>query len=100
MNISTHKDPLLELRLAQRERPDERPVMYQSWQQLLFLHWRIDPAVIQSILPKGLTVDTYDVDAWVGVVPFLMRNIPSLLGTSRAGDFELSRTELADVCHQ
>lgn len=62
-------------RLAVRNRPNEPPVMYQSWQRLLFLHWRIDPAVIQKRLPLGLTVDTFDGSAWIGVVPFYMRNI-------------------------
>ena len=49
--------------------------MYQSWQELLFLHWRFDPDVIQSTLPDGLTVDTFEGQAYVGVVPFFMRNI-------------------------
>jgi uncharacterized protein len=67
--------PTLEIRLAQRQRPQRRVAMYQSWQQLLFLHWRIDPAVIQATLPDGLTVDTHDGHAYVGIVPFFMRNI-------------------------
>ena len=62
-------------RLAMRRRPEGHPVMYQSWRNLLMLHWRLDPAAIQQQLPAGLTVDTYDGSAWVGVVPFLMRNI-------------------------
>lgn len=49
--------------------------MYQSWQKLLFLHWRFDPAEVQRTLPEGLTVDTYNGAAWMGVVPFFMRNI-------------------------
>lgn len=49
--------------------------MYQSWQKLLFLHWRFDPAEVQRTLPHGLTVDTHDGAAWMGVVPFFMRNI-------------------------
>ena len=49
--------------------------MYQSWQNLLFLHWRYDPEVVQRSLPEGLTVDTFDGAAWVGIVPFFMRNI-------------------------
>lgn len=49
--------------------------MFQSWQKLLFLHWKYDPELIQKRLPPGLTVDTFDGSAWVGVVPFLMRKI-------------------------
>ncbi|MFG0295490.1 MAG: YqjF family protein, partial [Maioricimonas sp. JB045] len=67
--------PTPEQRLQLRERPPCRPVMYQSWQELLFLHWRIDTDIIQRTLPAGLHVDTCDGAAWLGVVPFLMRNI-------------------------
>ena len=49
--------------------------MWQSWQRLLFLHWRCEPEVIQAHLPAGLTVDTHDGSAWLGIVPFFMRNI-------------------------
>jgi uncharacterized protein YqjF (DUF2071 family) len=58
--------------------------MYQSWNWLTFLHWQYPPETIQAILPEGLTVDQYDDDAWVGLVPFqvnglrlpMMRAIP------------------------
>lgn len=49
--------------------------MFHTWQDLLFLHWSFDPDIIQATLPEGLTVDTYDGRAWLGVVPFFMRNI-------------------------
>ncbi|OAI58122.1 hypothetical protein AYO49_01310 [Verrucomicrobiaceae bacterium SCGC AG-212-N21] len=67
--------PSLEHRLAARERPPGSQVMYQSWTHLLFLHWRWDAADLQKRLPPGLTVDTFDGSAWLGVVPFFMRNI-------------------------
>ncbi|MFG0333405.1 MAG: YqjF family protein [Maioricimonas sp. JB049] len=67
--------PTLEQRLDLRKRPDRRPVMFQTWRELLFLHWRYDAALIQQTLPAGLYVDTFDDAAWVGVVPFFMRNI-------------------------
>jgi uncharacterized protein YqjF (DUF2071 family) len=63
------------LRLAERERPKAHPVMFQKWQRLLFLHWVWDAAAIQRTLPPGLTVDTYDGKAWIGIVPFFMRGI-------------------------
>ena len=48
-------------------------VMRQRWEQPTFLHWAYDPAVVQRLLPGGLTVDTFDGAAWVGLVPFFMR---------------------------
>lgn len=61
--------------LAARERPGRWHVMHQRWEQLLFLHWRWDPADIQRTLPPGLTVDTFDGAAWLAIVPFFMRGI-------------------------
>ena len=67
--------PTPEARLQARERPAGAPVMHQTWRDLLFLHWRFDPSTIQDSLPAGLTVDTFEGDAWVGIVPFKMRKI-------------------------
>lgn len=67
--------PSFEQRQQWQQRPAERPVMLQSWENLLFLHWTIDPQIIQQQLPQGLTVDTFDDAAWIGIVPFEMRKI-------------------------
>jgi uncharacterized protein YqjF (DUF2071 family) len=61
--------------LAERDRPAGRPVMRQQWAQLLFLHWTWDAAAVQRTLPAGLTVDTFDGRAWIGLVPFFMRRV-------------------------
>lgn len=50
----------------------DRPVTYQRWGSLTFLHWQFDPAVIQRRLPEGFTVDTFDGAAWVSMTPFFM----------------------------
>lgn len=47
--------------------------MTHSWNELTFLHWSFEPAVVQRLLPPGLTVDTFEGRAWVGLVPFAMR---------------------------
>jgi hypothetical protein len=62
-------------RLAARVRPAGSAVMYQQWGDLLFLHWEYSAAAIQATLPEGLFVDTHDGKAYLGVVPFFMRNI-------------------------
>ena len=69
-------NPTLETRLKMRERPPRRsPVMYQKWLDLLFLHWEFSPEAIQRTLPPGLYVDTFEDKAYVGVVPFFMRDV-------------------------
>lgn len=67
--------PTLEQRIAERDAPDLPAFGYQRWDHLLFLHWEWDAAALQKTLPPGLTVDTCDGRAWVGIVPFYMRRI-------------------------
>src|ERR1700761_1724326 len=59
--------------------------MQQRWNDLLFAHWPISPAEVERTLPSGLTVDTFDGWAWLGVVPFAMdqirlRGMPAIPG--------------------
>lgn len=68
--------------------PSQPWVMRMTWSELLFAHWPIEPDVVASFLPAGVTLDTRDGKAWVGVVPFLMSNIaprfcPAIPGLSR-----------------
>lgn len=43
--------------------------------ELASFHWRYEPDVVQSLLPAGLTVDTFDGSAWIGLIPFEMRRV-------------------------
>jgi uncharacterized protein YqjF (DUF2071 family) len=61
--------------LAPLAPPIPHPIMYQDWRTLTFLHWRYPPAQVQALLPAGLEVETYDGDAWVSLVPFLMDEV-------------------------
>jgi uncharacterized protein YqjF (DUF2071 family) len=69
--------------------PVLRPVMVQRWTDVVFLHWRFDPQVVQAPLPDGVTVDTYDGSAWVGLVPFQMEGlgVPGLAPLPHVGRF-------------
>lgn len=51
-------------------------VMAHTWQNVLFAHWPVDPAVVQATLPKGIEVDTLDGQAWISVVPFQLSYKP------------------------
>lgn len=67
--------------------PPFRPVLLQKWLNLSFLHWEVDPNVAQSLLPTGLTIDTFESSTYIGLVPFTMRDIrplwfPSVPGLS------------------
>lgn len=45
-------------------------VMAQTWDHLLFAHWPIDPAQLRRVVPSRLDIDTFDGQAWLGVVTF------------------------------
>lgn len=62
-------------RLAPRRRPNGRSIMHQTWGKLLFMHWAIDEQLLRPLIPRRLTIDTYDGKAWIGVVPFTMWNV-------------------------
>ncbi len=49
--------------------------MEMTWEQLAFIHWRVDAANLRRRLPAGLELDTYDGDAWLAVVPFSMTGV-------------------------
>ena len=77
-------DPNLQLRL--RERPPGPSLMRHKWRDLTFLHYSVDPQVIQTLIPPELTVDTFGGRAWVGLVPFWMTGVrmsflPAIPGT-------------------
>lgn len=55
--------------------PEYPWIMRMTWSELLFAHWPVDPQSLTRLLPPGLTLDTRDDKAWIGVVPFLMSNV-------------------------
>ena len=74
-------------RLALRDRPTERVAGYHHWSDLLFVHWRVPSEILTPLVPRGLTLDTFDGDAWLGVVAFHMSGVrprwfPALPGVS------------------
>lgn len=57
--------------------------MAQTWEQLLFAHWRVPVERLRGHVPPGLEVDTFEGDAWLGVTPFRvsglrLRGLPPL----------------------
>jgi uncharacterized protein len=80
------------------------PVMHQQWNRITFLHWRYPPEVVQSFLPDGLTADTRDGTAWIGLTPFLMQGVrppglPGLPWLSTFGEVNV-RTYVRDARDQ
>ncbi len=61
--------------------------MAMTWRDLAFLHWPVSAAALTGKIPPGLTLDTFEGDAFLGVVAFHMtgvrpRFVPPLPGLS------------------
>lgn len=55
--------------------PDGPWVMAQRWLDLLFAHWPVPTAWLRDQIPAGLEIDSFEGQAWVGVVPFRMEGV-------------------------
>jgi hypothetical protein len=78
----------IQRQLSERQQPiGQRRVMFQRWVHLLFLHWMVDSKTIQRTLPPGLSVDTHQGMAWIGLVPFCMRGVRPILLPFLSSDF-------------
>jgi uncharacterized protein YqjF (DUF2071 family) len=58
------------------------------WLDLLFAHWPLSPSAVGGLIPSGLELDTFDGQAWLGIVPFTMddvapRGLPAVPRLSR-----------------
>jgi uncharacterized protein len=50
-------------------------IMTQRWNDLLFLHYSLDPELVRAKVPEVLTLDTYRQRAWVSVTPFWINHL-------------------------
>lgn len=55
--------------------PHRSWLISMRWHDLLFIHWPVAPGVLRPHIPAGLELDTYEGEAWIGVVPFGMRRV-------------------------
>ena len=44
--------------------------MAQTWENLLFAHWRVPLDALRRVVPAQVPIDTFDGSAWIGVTPF------------------------------
>ena len=67
-------------------RPWEIPTgswkFYQEWNNVIFLHYKVELNELRKFVPKELDIDLFEGEAWVSVVAFTMekirpKNLPS-----------------------
>jgi uncharacterized protein YqjF (DUF2071 family) len=63
--------------------PERAWAMGQTWQNLLFAHWRVPRDLLRPHVPERLEVEEHDGSAWLGLTPFRvtglrLRGVPPL----------------------
>ena len=74
--------------------PRAQWLMTQTWNDLLFAHYAVEPELVRRLVPEILTVDLYQGAAWISVVPFWMTNVrppglPPMPGISRFAELNV-----------
>jgi uncharacterized protein len=55
--------------------PPGQWAMTQTWNDLLFMHYAMDPQVLRALVPEVLTLDLYRSTAWLSMTPFWISNL-------------------------
>ena len=81
--------------------PDRPFAISQEWRELTFMHWKVDPERLKPHLPDGLEIDLFNGEAYVGVIPFVMKNVrprgfPSVPGISTFAEFNVRTYVIKD----
>jgi hypothetical protein len=63
--------------------------MAQTWDDLLFAHWRVDADTLRAHIPGELSLDEHSGSAWIGVTPFIVTGLRArgLLPLPRVSSF-------------
>jgi len=73
--------------------PCRRVFLSARWQALAMLNFAVDPALLQSLVPKGTELDFFDGVTYVSVVGFLFRDT-RLLGVPVPGHIHFEEVNL------
>jgi len=87
-------------RMAPTRRPEGRAAGYQRWRQLAFVHWRVPTAALRRLVPDALTLDTFDGDAFVGIVPFTMQGVRPRWAPAVPGISNFHETNVRTYVHR
>jgi uncharacterized protein YqjF (DUF2071 family) len=76
-----------------------RTLLTQSWLDLTFVHWEVDPDLVVSLLPAGSSPDLLDGRTYVGLIAFRMHRVGwlGLPGVPYFGTFPETNVRLYSV---
>ena len=74
--------------------PNRSHALLQEWRHLSFLHWEVDPDKLKPYIPDGVEIDFFEGKSYIGVIPFLMKNVrprllPAVPGISTFPEFNI-----------
>lgn len=49
-------------------------LMRQTWADIAFVHWAVEPAAVERFMPPGVRPDVLDGSTYVGLIPFRMQD--------------------------
>lgn len=55
--------------------PQRQWLMTQTWHDLLFAHYRVDPPLLRRLVPEVLSLDLYRDEAWLSITPFRLGSL-------------------------
>ena len=55
--------------------PSRGWIIGQTWEELLFAHWRVPVEEVRQHVPEWLEVEEHDGSAWLGVTPFRLTGL-------------------------
>lgn len=87
-------------RVAPTHRPAGKVVQRPSWHSLTFLHWRVPVLALRPLVPTSLEIDTFEGDAFIGLVPFTMRNVRPWWAPPLPGSNDFHETNVRTYVHR
>ncbi|WP_141990505.1 YqjF family protein [Rhodoglobus vestalii] len=77
-------------------------ILSQRWSEVSFLHWRVDPSLVEPHMPAGCRPDVFDGSSWVGIIAFQMSKSSFFGGPSIPwlGDFPEVNVRLYSIDEQ
>ena len=74
--------------------PKRSHSLVQEWRNLSFLHWEVEPEKLKQYIPEDVEIDYFNGKSYVGVIPFLMKNVrprylPVVPGISTFPEFNI-----------
>lgn len=55
--------------------PARRWTLGQTWEDMLFAHWRVPFEDLRALVPDALEIERYDGSAWLGITPFRLTGL-------------------------